>query len=88
MAETVLDALHQFGDKIKACLGFDKVNFAALGNVVAAMHLHIIGRYIGDPCWPQPVWGNLPEGEAYSTAQLHDWQHKLMNSVALTPHAL
>ena len=38
---------------IKQVLGFDKVNFAGLGNVVPQMHLHIIGRRDGGPWWPQ-----------------------------------
>ncbi|WP_375463835.1 HIT domain-containing protein [uncultured Methylobacterium sp.] len=35
----------------------DKVNVAALGNVVAQMHVHVVGRFLSDPAWPQPVWG-------------------------------
>ena len=34
----------------------DKVNVATLGNVVAQMHLHVIGRFHSDPAWPDPVW--------------------------------
>jgi diadenosine tetraphosphate (Ap4A) HIT family hydrolase len=68
---------------IKQFLGFDKVNFAGLGNVVPAMHLHIIGRHPQDPCWPQPVWGNLPQGEAYTSQQLRDWQSDLVQMIGL-----
>ncbi|WP_375455261.1 HIT domain-containing protein [uncultured Methylobacterium sp.] len=35
----------------------DKVNVAALGNVVAQMHVHVVGRFLSDPAWPGPVWG-------------------------------
>ncbi|MCJ2036803.1 HIT domain-containing protein [Methylobacterium sp. J-068] len=35
----------------------DKVNVAALGNVVAQLHVHVIGRFRSDPAWPRPVWG-------------------------------
>jgi diadenosine tetraphosphate (Ap4A) HIT family hydrolase len=35
----------------------DKVNVGALGNVVAQLHVHVIGRYRSDPAWPGPVWG-------------------------------
>ncbi len=73
---------------IKQVLGFQKVNFAGLGNVVPQMHLHLIGRHDGDPCWPRPVWGNLPEGEEvpYSARQLREWQAGLVKLAALTPH--
>ena len=35
----------------------DKVNVAALGNVVAQLHVHVVGRFLSDPAWPGPVWG-------------------------------
>ena len=35
----------------------DKLNVAAIGNIVKQMHLHIIGRSETDPCWPGVVWG-------------------------------
>jgi diadenosine tetraphosphate (Ap4A) HIT family hydrolase len=35
----------------------DKINVGALGNVVAQLHVHVIGRFRSDPAWPGPVWG-------------------------------
>ena len=35
----------------------DKLNMAALGNVTAQLHLHVIGRRRDAPVWPDPVWG-------------------------------
>ena len=37
----------------------DKINVAALGNVVPQLHIHHIVRYRSDPAWPAPVWGKL-----------------------------
>lgn len=37
----------------------DKLNTAALGNMVPQLHLHHIIRYQHDPVWPNPIWGNL-----------------------------
>ena len=68
---------------IKQVLGYEKVNFAGLGNVVPAMHLHVIGRRVGDACWPQPVWGNLPDGETYMPARLLEWQAGLVEGIGL-----
>lgn len=36
----------------------DKMNVAALGNMVPQLHIHIIARYKTDHAWPNPVWGN------------------------------
>lgn len=35
----------------------DKLNIAALGNVTAQLHVHVVGRRRDDPLWPDPVWG-------------------------------
>ena len=34
-----------------------KLNVAALGNMVPQLHVHVIGRRLDDPVWPDPVWG-------------------------------
>ena len=34
-----------------------KVNVAAIGCVCRQLHVHVLGRYEGDACWPGPVWG-------------------------------
>jgi diadenosine tetraphosphate (Ap4A) HIT family hydrolase len=35
----------------------DKINVAALGNVVPQLHIHIVARCKTDPLWPKPIWG-------------------------------
>lgn len=37
----------------------DKLNIAALGNMVAQLHIHHIGRFENDAAWPAPVWGRV-----------------------------
>jgi diadenosine tetraphosphate (Ap4A) HIT family hydrolase len=50
---------------LKEELSYPKVNFAAIGNVVPQMHVHVIGRSPDDACWPAPVWGHLQTDTAY-----------------------
>ena len=38
----------------------DKLNTAAIGNVTAQLHLHVVGRRRDDALWPDPVWGRGP----------------------------
>jgi diadenosine tetraphosphate (Ap4A) HIT family hydrolase len=38
----------------------DKLNVAALGNVVPQLHVHVVGRRRDDDAWPRPVWGVHP----------------------------
>jgi diadenosine tetraphosphate (Ap4A) HIT family hydrolase len=42
---------------LKDVTGCDKLNIAALGNVVPQLHVHIIARRTGDAAWPRPAWG-------------------------------
>ena len=55
---------------VKRRLGYPKVNFASIGNVVAQLHLHVVGRRPEDPCWPAPVWGNLQESREYRAEEI------------------
>ena len=41
----------------------DKINIAALGNIVPQLHLHHVARYKIDVSWPKPVWGDKPQLE-------------------------
>ena len=38
----------------------EKLNIAAIGNVTAQLHIHIVGRRRDDGLWPDPVWGGGP----------------------------
>jgi diadenosine tetraphosphate (Ap4A) HIT family hydrolase len=38
----------------------DKLNVAAIGNVVPQLHIHVVARRKDDAAWPKPVWGALP----------------------------
>ncbi len=77
MLARVMADCRLLSDFIKRELGYAKVNFAGLGNVVPQMHLHVIGRAADDPCWPQPVWGNLQQESGYDATTLADWQRRL-----------
>lgn len=48
-----------------------KLNVAAIGNVTAQLHVHVVGRRHDDGLWPDPVWGKgpaAPYGAALQTA--------------------
>lgn len=47
----------------------DKINIAALGNVVSQLHVHVIVRKRDDAAWPAPVWGKQP-AVAYTSEQV------------------
>lgn len=60
----------------------DKLNIAALGNMVPQLHLHHIVRYRDDVSWPKPIWGQLA-AEAYTPKALVE-QTKLIKTAIET----
>ena len=45
---------------VKEITRCDKLNVAALGNMVPQLHVHVIARRTSDVAWPRPVWGVAP----------------------------
>ena len=54
---------------LQALFAPDKLNVAALGNMVPQLHIHVIARFKNDAAWPKPVWGVRPP-EPYDEAAL------------------
>jgi diadenosine tetraphosphate (Ap4A) HIT family hydrolase len=52
----LLDEAGRAARFLKSHAQADKINIGALGNIVRQLHLHVIGRVVGDPAWPGPVW--------------------------------
>ncbi len=62
----------------------DKMNIAALGNVVAQLHIHHIVRFKTDTAWPAPIWGKLPV-KPYSEEKLLTMKTKLLETFRQNP---
>jgi diadenosine tetraphosphate (Ap4A) HIT family hydrolase len=45
---------------LKSITACDKLNIAAIGNMVAQLHIHVVARRRDDIAWPKPVWGAAP----------------------------
>ena len=52
------DEITTVSQALLSVTGCDKLNIAALGNIVRQLHVHIVGRFDGDPAWPGAVWGH------------------------------
>lgn len=52
----------QLGAMLAKHKAADKINSAAIGNIVRQLHIHIIARHEDDPLWPGPVWGTKAIG--------------------------
>ena len=69
----ILERISSISSGLKVHTGCEKVNVAALGNIVRQLHVHIVARTEGDPNWPSPVWGYgtaerylEPQGSAFA----------------------
>src|SRR4051812_43069881 len=49
----LMSEITQASRALKAITGCDKINIAALGNVVPQLHVHVIARSRGDAAWPK-----------------------------------
>jgi diadenosine tetraphosphate (Ap4A) HIT family hydrolase len=45
--------------KLAEIFNADKLNVAAIGNIVPQLHLHHVVRYENDKAWATPVWGKF-----------------------------
>jgi diadenosine tetraphosphate (Ap4A) HIT family hydrolase len=58
----------------------DKMNIAAIGNLVPQLHIHHVVRYQSDKAWPAPVWGRF--------AAVPYTQQQIIDNIALVQRAV
>ncbi len=54
----LIDEIALVSAALKKVSGAEKMNIGALGNIVRQLHIHVVGRNVGDDAWPGPVWGD------------------------------
>lgn len=67
--QALLDEINLISRFAEESFSPDKLNVAAIGNIVRQMHVHIVARKTGDICWPGVVWG-MQQKQAYDQTQL------------------
>ena len=60
----------------------DKMNVAALGNVVEQLHVHHVVRFKYDAQWPKPIWGQQAL-TPYSDEEIATLKAKLLPQLAV-----
>jgi diadenosine tetraphosphate (Ap4A) HIT family hydrolase len=58
--QALLSEIARVSRVLRKTLKPEKLNIAALGNVVPQLHVHVIARFAEDPAWPRPIWGVQP----------------------------
>ena len=70
-ARGLFTTTQECAQRLQALTRADKMNIAALGNMVKQLHVHVIARHEADEAWPGPVWG-VGEAVDFDEAQLKD----------------
>jgi diadenosine tetraphosphate (Ap4A) HIT family hydrolase len=70
-ARGLFTTAQECAQRLQAMTRADKMNIAALGNIVKQLHVHVIARHESDEAWPRPVWG-VGEAVDFDEAELKD----------------
>lgn len=81
LRDQLLTASSMLGAMLKHDDGCDKVNIAAIGNMVPQFHFHVIGRWKTDPYWPGVVWGRSIPGCGYEDEEVRKIEAQVLSSL-------
>jgi diadenosine tetraphosphate (Ap4A) HIT family hydrolase len=73
---TLISESSYLAQKLATIFTADKLNIAAIGNMVEQLHIHHVVRYKTDKAWATPIWGKFA-AVPYSAQQLEDLQARL-----------
>lgn len=65
---------------IEKAYDVDKINVGAIGCVCRQLHVHVLGRKVGDVVWPRPVWG-ATNPVKYEAAAAEAAKRKIMKTL-------
>lgn len=74
----LLTASTHIGRMLRAEDCCDKINVAAIGNLVPQFHYHVIGRWKTDPYWPGVVWGRVVPGTEYEVGEVDELARRVL----------
>jgi diadenosine tetraphosphate (Ap4A) HIT family hydrolase len=56
---TLTEESSYLAEKLATLYKADKLNIAAIGNLVPQLHIHHVVRHQTDKAWPAPIWGKF-----------------------------
>ena len=67
------------GVALKKATGAEKINIAAIGNIVRQLHVHVVARSENDPNWPGPIWG-FGQSVPYEEKAFEAMKHRILEA--------
>ena len=80
MQTSLMDEINRLSAFIKQQFIVDKLNVAAIGNIVKQLHIHVVARTEDDYCWPGVVWGTDFK-EQYLEEEVNEVASKMRNKL-------
>ncbi|MDD1635741.1 MAG: HIT domain-containing protein [Methylococcaceae bacterium] len=77
---TLIEESSYLAENLATLYEADKMNIAAIGNLVPQLHIHHVVRYQSDKAWPAPVWGRF--------AAVPYTQQQIIDNIALVKEQL
>jgi len=77
----LMEEIARAGETLRTLYTPDKLNVAALGNVVPQLHIHVIARFRDDPAWPRPGWNVKPSREPYDEPALSEAVRRIADAL-------
>jgi diadenosine tetraphosphate (Ap4A) HIT family hydrolase len=79
--QALMEEIARASRALREALPLDRVNVAALGNLVPQLHVHVVARRRVDAAWPGPVWGS-GAAQPYAPAAAMDLAQRLLLALA------
>lgn len=83
----LMDEVRLCSQAWRAMLSPDRINVAAIGNIVDQLHIHVVARTTTDPAWPGTVWGH-GGAKPYDKPSLLHRRNELMTRLQLATEGL
>lgn len=81
---TAMEEVRKTAQTFSQLMLADKMNIAALGNIVPQLHIHIIARFKTDAAWPHPVWNSSIKPEPYASTAHTEFCAKIRQKLNIT----
>jgi diadenosine tetraphosphate (Ap4A) HIT family hydrolase len=79
--QALMEEIARASDALRQVVDTDRINVAALGNVVPQLHVHVVARREDDDAWPGPVWGS-GAAQPYAPQAATDMAQRLLLGLA------
>lgn len=81
---TLMNEIRLASGVLREVLSPDRINVAAIGNLVDQLHVHVVARTVTDPAWPGTVWGHGGGAKHYDEPALLHWRNELLPRLKLS----